>query len=213
MIYPALLLLVGAVSAHQAPFHIPLPGRGPILGPIVRAEIATILRVSNVPGYSLAVYRQGAKEEVEYGQWGSMAESGEPVAADASTLFLICELFTETFGQTIFGIGSMSKAFTALALGLVMDDFKHGRNVTPLPGNLTEFMWDTKLTDLLSDEWRLEDETASETAEVRDILSHVSGLARSASWLPCLAPQLLMLSADTTSATFTAKRQATLSGA
>jgi hypothetical protein len=72
----------------------------------------------------------------------------------------------------------MSKAFTATSLGLVMDDFAHGRNVTPLPDGLTTFTWDTKLKDLLPDDWQLMDQSASEQARIRDILSHMSGLLR-----------------------------------
>jgi CubicO group peptidase (beta-lactamase class C family) len=81
--------------------------------------------------------------------------------------------------QTVFGIASMSKAFTAAALGLVMDDFAHGRNVTPLPEGLASFTWDTKLEDLLPNDWKLMDEDASQRARVRDILAYVSGLQKS----------------------------------
>jgi hypothetical protein len=73
----------------------------------------------------------------------------------------------------------MSKAFTATALGLVMDDFAHGRNVTPLPEGLASFTWDTKPKDLLPNDWKLMDEDASQHARVRDILAHVSGLQKS----------------------------------
>jgi hypothetical protein len=74
----------------------------------------------------------------------------------------------------------MSKAFTAASLGLVMDDYAHGRNVTSLPNGLPTFDWDTKLRDLLPDDWKLMDQSASEHARVRDILSHMSGLPRCA---------------------------------
>jgi hypothetical protein len=72
----------------------------------------------------------------------------------------------------------MSKAFTAAALGLVMDDFANGRNVTPLPGDLQDFTWKTKLKDLLPGDWELMDAWASEATSIRDALSHVSGLPR-----------------------------------
>jgi hypothetical protein len=77
----------------------------------------------------------------------------------------------------------MSKAFTAASLGLVMDDYAHGRNVTSLPNGLLTFDWDTKLRDLLPDDWKLMDQSASEHARVRDILSHMSGLPRCARFL------------------------------
>ena len=59
-----------------------------------------------------------------------------------------------------------------------MDDFAQGRNVTPLPAGLTTFDWETKLVDLLPDEWALEDECASKKANVRDTLTHVTGMPR-----------------------------------
>jgi CubicO group peptidase (beta-lactamase class C family) len=78
--------------------------------------------------------------------------------------------------QTLFYIGSASKAFTASAIGILMDDFATGRNVTPLPPGLKAFDWNTKIKDLLPEEWKLKDEWASDKANIRDILSHVSGL-------------------------------------
>jgi CubicO group peptidase (beta-lactamase class C family) len=80
--------------------------------------------------------------------------------------------------QTIIGIASMSKAFTSAALGLVIHDFKTGSNVTSLPGNLHELTWDTKIKDLLPNEWKLSDEWASQMASIRDVLAHVTGMPR-----------------------------------
>ena len=74
-------------------------------------------------------------------------------------------------------MASVSKAFCATALGLLIDDFAHGRNVTALPSGLTELTWHTRLGDLLP-EWELMDTWASERANFRDILSHVSGVPR-----------------------------------
>jgi hypothetical protein len=72
----------------------------------------------------------------------------------------------------------MTKAFTAAGLGLVMDDFAQGRNVTPLPDNVSHFSWDTKIKDLLPNDWKLMDPWASEAVSIQDALSHVSGLPR-----------------------------------
>jgi len=41
-----------------------------------------------------------------------------------------------------------------------------------------ELTWFTKVKDLLPGEWGLMDNIANEKANIRDILSHVSGLAR-----------------------------------
>ena len=73
-------------------------------------------------------------------------------------------------------MGSCSKAFLATSIGMLMDDYSHGKNITPLPGNLTEFSWNSKMKDLLPEEWGLMDEWANEKAELRDALSHVTGL-------------------------------------
>jgi CubicO group peptidase (beta-lactamase class C family) len=75
-------------------------------------------------------------------------------------------------------IGSGSKSFTATALGLLMEDFATGRNVTALPRGVPSFTWQTAIKDLLPGEWKLEDQWASDKANVHDILSHVSGLPR-----------------------------------
>jgi CubicO group peptidase (beta-lactamase class C family) len=78
--------------------------------------------------------------------------------------------------QTLFMIASCSKAFLATSIGIVMEDYANGRNSTPLPSGLAYFDWDTKMKDLLPNDWELQDRWASEFATVRDVLSHVSGL-------------------------------------
>jgi CubicO group peptidase (beta-lactamase class C family) len=82
--------------------------------------------------------------------------------------------------QTLFTIASCSKAFVSASMGILMDDFASGKNVTALPSSVKTFDWETKVKALLQDEWVLEDEWATEKADVRDILSHVSGMPRSA---------------------------------
>lgn len=59
-----------------------------------------------------------------------------------------------------------------------MDDFAQGKNVTALPHGLQFFTWETKIQDLLPGEWGLSDHWAMEKADLRDVLSHVSGLPR-----------------------------------
>lgn len=58
-----------------------------------------------------------------------------------------------------------------------MDDFRHGRNSTPLPERVTTFDWHTKMVDILPGDWMLMDEWASASATIQDVLSHHSGLA------------------------------------
>ncbi|KAG6370134.1 beta-lactamase/transpeptidase-like protein [Boletus reticuloceps] len=70
----------------------------------------------------------------------------------------------------------VSKAFCATALSLLIDDLEHGRNVTALPSGVTELTWHTRLRDVLPGPgdggW------ASERANFKDILGHVSGVPR-----------------------------------
>jgi CubicO group peptidase (beta-lactamase class C family) len=50
--------------------------------------------------------------------------------------------------------------------------------MTALPLGVEEITWTTKVKDLLPAEWKLMDGWADEKANLRDILSHVSGLPR-----------------------------------
>ena len=61
-----------------------------------------------------------------------------------------------------------------------MDDFANGRNVTALPRGLSEFNFDTKVQALFpgDDVWKLEDPWATQKANIRDLLSHVTGITR-----------------------------------
>ncbi|MFN8528846.1 MAG: serine hydrolase [Anaerolineae bacterium] len=65
--------------------------------------------------------------------------------------------------DTLFAIGSCSKAFTAFGAGMLVDE-----------GKLT---WDTPLRDLLPD-FRLYDPIATQLSTVRDLLCHRTGLPR-----------------------------------
>jgi CubicO group peptidase (beta-lactamase class C family) len=74
-------------------------------------------------------------------------------------------------------LASLSKAFTATAMGLLIDDFSYRRNVTPLPSGVTELTWRSKIKDVLP-QWTVDDEWIYEELTIRDALSHVSGLPR-----------------------------------
>lgn len=65
--------------------------------------------------------------------------------------------------QTIFAIGSSSKAFTATAVGILVDEGKLG--------------WDKRVRDYLPT-FHLQDEFATEQMTPRDLLCHRSGLPR-----------------------------------
>ncbi|PSR72067.1 hypothetical protein PHLCEN_2v12048 [Hermanssonia centrifuga] len=167
-------LTIVASSAKQIPL-----GAGPAqhvntkshqtITPELSSYLQGLLDRSDVPGLSVGVVRLSGKREVEkeYGAWGNMTEDGNKVTHD-----------------TLFNIGSCSKAFLSAAVGILIDDFAQGKNVTVLPPKLRTFTWDTKIKHLLP-EWNLVDEWATEKANVKDILSHVSGLPRhDASYAP-----------------------------
>ena len=65
-------------------------------------------------------------------------------------------------------------------MGILIDDFANGRNVTALPDGLGSFNWDTKLQALFPGDsiWKLEDKWSTERANIRDLLSMVTGLTR-----------------------------------
>ena len=89
--------------------------------------------------------------------------------------------------KTLFNVADMSKTFLSASLGIVINDFACGRNTTPLPAGLSTLTWKTKVTDILPNDWKLMDPWASEKANLIDILTHVSGVARRGFRLPCSA--------------------------
>jgi CubicO group peptidase (beta-lactamase class C family) len=101
-----------------------------------------------VPGLALAVV---ADDQVVFAKGYGVrsvesAESAEPVTED-----------------TLFAIGSTSKAFTAFLVGQLVDE-----------GKLT---WDQPVIELLPD-FRLHDDHAARRLKVKDLLRHSSGLPR-----------------------------------
>lgn len=143
-----------------------------------------------IPGLTLGVVRSGGV--VEVGAWGERTEDGELMTTDVSFLSLFLFLpsiillenpsilsmsFVMCF-QTLFNIASCSKAFAASAIGILMDDFARGKNVTSLPPNVHQFDWEMKVVDLLPGDWLLMDEWTTRKANIRDVMSHVSGLPR-----------------------------------
>ncbi|KAF7326571.1 Beta-lactamase domain-containing protein [Mycena sanguinolenta] len=82
---------------------------------------------------------------------------------------------TEQGDPTVMNLASCSKAFLSASLGILMQDFADGENKTALPRNVEKFSWDTKMRDLLPDEWMTEDHWTTEKASLKDLLSHVTG--------------------------------------
>ncbi|PIL26377.1 hypothetical protein GSI_12133 [Ganoderma sinense ZZ0214-1] len=114
--------------------------------------ITALLPLAGVPGQSIGVVRlNSGSVEVEFSTWGQYTEDGDLVVPEA---------------------------FTAVTVGILMDDFLNGRNVTALPNGLQTFNWETKVQDLFPGDtvWELQDQWSTEKANVADTLSHVAGL-------------------------------------
>ncbi len=119
------------------------PGREPYPG--LDAYVDSALRTWKVPGLALAVVRH---DSVIYARGYGVRELGKPASVDA---------------HTVFAIGSSSKAFTAAAVAMLVDEKKVDLDA-PAATYLPSF--------------QLYDPYASRELTVRDLLSHRSGLAR-----------------------------------
>ncbi|EIW63119.1 beta-lactamase/transpeptidase-like protein [Trametes versicolor FP-101664 SS1] len=129
---------------------------GSILSPAFHAFVDEVRENASVPGISVGVVRlsgDNTKPQVELASWGRKTEDGD--ANDLTT-----------------------DAFLATSVGLLIDDFAQGRNVTPLPAGTARLDWDTKIAAILPDEWLLDDEWTTRAASIRDVLGHVSGMPR-----------------------------------
>ncbi|KAL1945494.1 hypothetical protein VTO73DRAFT_2345 [Trametes versicolor] len=137
-----------------------------VITPDVSAFVEGVLNSSTIPGVTMGVVRLAPADKqpvVELAAWGRQTEEsdGHDLIPDA-----------------LFALASCSKAFLATSIGLLMEDYVHGRNVTPLPPAVDTFDWDTKVQELLPDEWALQDEWANVKANLRDAFGHVTGLPR-----------------------------------
>lgn len=138
IVLPALLLFAGACApALQSQREDPLQGLDTFLE---RARTG-----AEIPGLALAVVRN---DSVIYARGFGVLEQGGSERVDANTLF---------------AIGSNTKAFTAALVGRLVEDGK--------------MRWDDPVTQHLP-EFRLFDPYVTREITLRDALSHRSGLGR-----------------------------------
>jgi CubicO group peptidase (beta-lactamase class C family) len=135
-IVPVLLFAL-ATLATRAP-AVPAPSL-----PRLEAEVERARRAFEIPGVAVAVVKDG---RVVLARGYGRRRLGAPDPADAATLF---------------GIASNTKAFTAAALGLLVEDGKLG--------------WDDPVTRHLPT-FQMYDPYASREMTIRDLLTHRSGL-------------------------------------
>jgi CubicO group peptidase (beta-lactamase class C family) len=125
-----------------------------VLPPGLDAFVAQVMRAFEVPGLALSVVKDG---EVVLAKGYGVRRLGDPALVD---------------GQTLFGIASNTKVFTAVALALLVEEGKIEWDA-PVLRYLPWFqMWDPWVTRELT---------------VRDLLAHRSGLGLGAGdllWWP-----------------------------
>jgi CubicO group peptidase (beta-lactamase class C family) len=148
----AVLLSVSAVPRAQAPAAPGLPS--PSSPPNLDAWVARAMSVFEVPGIALTIVKDG---KVVVAKGYGVRKLGDPAPVDA---------------QTLFGIASNTKAFTATALGLLVEEGK--------------IKWDAPVIDYVP--WfQLSDPYVTREIRVRDLLVHRSGLGLGAGdllWWP-----------------------------
>src|SRR3954463_2786210 len=131
-----------------------LPQSTARVAPDIDAVVQRAMTAFDVPGISLAIVKDG---KVVVARGYGVRALGEPAAVDA---------------QTLFGIASNTKAFTATALGLLVEEGK--------------IRWDAPMIDYVP--WfQLSDPYVTREMTVRDLLVHRSGLGLGAGdllWWP-----------------------------
>ena len=151
--------------------------------PEISVLAESLIAADRVPGISVGVVRlNGSSVITEYGAWGNRTEDGDLADSQVNyggTLFYSLNV-SHCLSQMITNLGSCSKAFLTSAIGILIDDFATGRNVTALPDGVDNLTWDTKIQDLFPGDsvWKLEDQWATEKANVADILSMATGVTR-----------------------------------
>lgn len=131
------------LSILLAVARIPFVNAQPITGPQIDALVQRTLTTFDVPGIAVAVVKDGKVVHTK-GYGVRSLRTGEKVDEN-----------------TLFGIASNSKAFTAAALGMLIDE-----------GKLT---WDDKVIDHIP-EFRMYNAYVTEEFTIRDLLTHRSGL-------------------------------------
>ncbi|XP_070197104.1 uncharacterized protein [Littorina saxatilis] len=108
--------------------------------------VGEMMGCQNIPGLSLGVVKKGIRQGLGYGV--ADMETARPVD-----------------GDTLFGIGSVTKAFAAATVTRLM--------VTLLPEK--RFSFGTPLVDIL-DDFKMPDKTRTQQTTLDDVLSHRTGL-------------------------------------
>ncbi|MCJ1234674.1 hypothetical protein MMC14_002637 [Varicellaria rhodocarpa] len=126
----------------------------------LHATITEICTISGIPGLSYGVIHNGEvlpKENFGYGD----LDSRTPVTSD-----------------TAYYIGSLSKAFTTAAMGILLED--------------KETAWDSLVSNVMGEGFHFSDSALTQEMTIRDVLAHKMGLQRS-NQLWCGSDNVLLL--------------------
>src|SRR5215831_8021836 len=138
--FVALVTTILVSTALSTPAQISKPAAAPN---DLDEFAARVLKEFEVPGLAVAIVKDG---KVVLAKGYGVRKLGDPAPVDENTLF---------------AIGSCSKAFTAAALAILVDEGK--------------IAWDDPVTKYLKD-FRMADAMANREITVKDLLSHHSGL-------------------------------------
>ncbi|MBS0393352.1 MAG: serine hydrolase [Proteobacteria bacterium] len=134
---------VAALAAAWAGLATAAPGPQPISAAEVDAVVSRTMREFSVPGIAVGIVKDG---RLVYARGQGVRRVGDAARVDA---------------DTVFAIGSNTKAFTAAVLATLVDEGK--------------IHWDDRVIDYLPD-FRLWDPYVTREFTIRDLLTHRSGL-------------------------------------
>ncbi|KAJ5313227.1 exo-beta-1-3-glucanase [Penicillium atrosanguineum] len=121
--------------------------------------VADLLRQNKIPGLSIAVVHNN-----------EIASRGYGVASYEDNI--------PCTGDTLFDIASSSKSLTAASVALLVDDKKH-----------PEVQYEALMSDLLPDDFVMQEKMYTDSITVEDVLSHRTGMARHDS--SCMGPSAI----------------------
>lgn len=144
----AFTLCVQPAAGQVAPRSAERAGPGlPISSQQIDDTVARAMRAFDVPGMAVGIVKDG---KLVFARGYGVREVGKPGRVDVDTLFQI---------------GSNTKAFTAAALAILVDEGK--------------LHWDDKVIDYLP-QFRMYDPYVTREFTIRDLLTHHSGLGEGA---------------------------------
>ena len=158
----ALLIAFSGAALAQAPASAPtaVPASAAVASPAtiqlasLDADVERVMKLFDVPGIAIAIVKDG---QVLTARGFGVRKLGAPEKVD---------------GKTLFEVASNSKAFTAAALAMLVDEGK--------------LAWDDPVTKHLPD-FQMYDAYVTHEMTVRDLLTHRSGLGLGAGdllWWP-----------------------------